>query len=67
MDKLLNTAEVAKRCGLAEVTLRKWRMTGDGPMFIRLGSNVRYRPADVDAYLAKHAFDNTSAAKEYMG
>lgn len=61
-DELLDTERVAKVCGLSEVTLRKWRITGDGPRFVRLGRAVRYRRADLDAYLARRAFTSTTEA-----
>jgi hypothetical protein len=31
--------------------LRKWRMTGRGPRWIKLGKLVRYRMSDLNAYL----------------
>ncbi len=61
-DELLDTERVAKVCGLSEVTLRKWRITGAGPRFVRLGRAVRYRRADLDAYLAGRAFTTTTEA-----
>lgn len=61
-DELLDTERVAKVCGLHEVTLRKWRITGEGPRFVRLGRAVRYRRADLDAYLARRAFTSTTEA-----
>jgi len=61
-DELLDTERVAKVCGLSEVTLRKWRITGEGPRFVRLGRAVRYRRADLDAYLAERAFTTTLEA-----
>jgi predicted DNA-binding transcriptional regulator AlpA len=62
MDELLNTEQVAKRCGLSEMTVRKWRMTGEGPRFIRLGRAVRYRLNDLEAFLAGRAFSTTTEA-----
>lgn len=61
-DELLDTERVAKVCGLSEVTLRKWRITGDGPRFVRLGRAIRYRRADLDAFLADRAFTSTTEA-----
>ena len=36
-------------------TLYKWRETGAGPTAHRVGKHLRYRRADVDAWLAAHA------------
>jgi hypothetical protein len=40
---LLNTRQAAERCNLSPRTLEKRRVTGGGPLYIRLGSAVRYR------------------------
>jgi hypothetical protein len=61
-DELLDTSLVARTWGIAEVTLRKWRILGVGPPFMRLGRAVRYRRTDLDAFLASRAFRNTTEA-----
>ena len=61
-DELLDTEAVARFAGLSPVTLRKWRMTGAGPRFVRLGRAVRYRKAAVDAFLAGREFATTTEA-----
>jgi len=62
VDELLDTECVARVCGLSEVTLRKWRITGAGPRFVRLGRAVRYRLADLNDYFAGRAFTTTTEA-----
>jgi predicted DNA-binding transcriptional regulator AlpA len=59
---LLDTNTVAREYGVSPVTLRKWRMTGAGPRFVRLGRAVRYRRAELDAWLSKREFRNTTEA-----
>ncbi len=61
-DELFDTDAVASYTGLSPVTLRKWRMTGAGPRFLRLGRAVRYRKAAVDAFLAGREFSTTTEA-----
>ena len=61
-DELLDTDGVARICGLAPETLRRWRMTGVGPRFVRLGRAVRYRKAAVDAFLAGREYATTTEA-----
>ncbi len=61
-DELLDTLTVARYAGLSPVTLRKWRMTGAGPRFVRLGRAVRYRRAELDAWLSRREFKNTTEA-----
>lgn len=58
-DKLLTTDEVATWLGIQKCTLEKARSTrlGDYPPFVRIGRAVRYRRADVEAWLQHHAFN----------
>ena len=54
-DPYLTTAETATEIGISPKTLRNWRALGKGPRPIRLGalgSRVRYRRSEVDAYLS---------------
>jgi hypothetical protein len=43
-------------------TLRWWRCHGRGPRFYRIGRNVRYRPADLAAFVERCAIDPARAA-----
>lgn len=40
-------------------TLRAWRRQGRGPAYIRYGRSIRYRIADLDAWVAAHRVDPT--------
>ncbi len=60
MMTLLTTRQLADRLGVAEITLRKWRISGRGPAFVRCGSNVRYRAGDVDAWVSARVVTSTS-------
>ena len=48
---LLTTADVAQLLDVGERTLEFWRYAGKGPAYLKVGRRVRYRPADVEAYL----------------
>jgi len=48
---LIDEPALANRLGVSRSTLQSWRYSGRGPRFIKLGRMVRYRVADVDAYL----------------
>lgn len=48
---LLRTADAAKYLERSESWLNHQRSKGLGPRFVRLGVSVRYRRADLDAYL----------------
>ncbi len=51
-DQLLTTDQLAAELGLHTVTIAAWRMhDGKGPAYVKVGSAVRYRRSDVDAWL----------------
>lgn len=51
--RLMTIAEVAERLNVPIKTLYNWRHLGRGPRSIRVaGRSVRYRPEDVEAWLA---------------
>ena len=50
---MLTSKELAERLRLSEGTLRNWRWLGKGPKWIRVGSRVRYREADVKKWEGK--------------
>jgi excisionase family DNA binding protein len=58
---LLNEREAAAYLNLSHRTLQAWRVRGGGPAYIKLGANVRYRPADLDTWLAERTRANTAA------
>ena len=62
LETLLTTPEVAARLGVAEITLRKWRIYGTGPRFIRCGANIRYRDADIEIWVSSRTVGSTSEA-----
>jgi transcriptional antiterminator RfaH len=47
---LLTTSQLARRLGLASITLQIWRSQGIGIPFIKQGARVFYRLADVQDY-----------------
>ena len=51
MDELLSEDEVAARLKVARGTLRTWRNRGQGPAFVKAGDLLRYRVADVQAWV----------------
>lgn len=54
-EHLLTTDDVAERLRLTPRTVKAWRARGRGPEPVRIGyRTVRYRAADVDAWLARH-------------
>lgn len=50
-DALLDTPGAGAYLGMPPDTLAYWRSMRTGPTFIRLGKHIRYRRADLDAYV----------------
>ena len=46
----LNQTELAARWSISARTLERWRWTGEGPAFLKIGGRVVYRLEDVEAY-----------------
>lgn len=46
---------LAEYLGVPVQTVYSWRTTGKGPRAIRVGRHLRYRAADVEAWLERQA------------
>ena len=57
---LLDTKAVAQHLGVKPNTLAQWRIKGDGPIFVYVGRSVRYRPEDVESWIAQRRCQSTS-------
>jgi predicted DNA-binding transcriptional regulator AlpA len=51
IDPLLNERDVARVTGMSVATVRRWRLHRQGPKFLKISASVRYRPADLKAWL----------------
>ena len=52
MLSLLTEDLVAKELNVSLASLRRWRLEKRGPRFIKVGSLVRYKPEDIEIWLA---------------
>ena len=50
---LLDEATLATRLHRARPTLKRWRVSGEGPPFMRIGTLVRYSTTDVEDWLRR--------------
>jgi predicted DNA-binding transcriptional regulator AlpA len=55
--ELISEREVTGRYRLTIPWLRRARREGRGPKYVKLARMVRYRPKDIDAYLASHTVE----------
>lgn len=57
---LINEIKAAELLGLKVGTLRRWRWSGDGPGFIKLGTAVRYDPMELERFIREGQRTSTS-------
>lgn len=57
----LNQRDLARRWSLSPRTLERWRWTGDGPAFLKVGGRVAYRLQDIEAWEADRLRRSTTA------
>jgi hypothetical protein len=62
-NELYNADAFSERLGgkPARATLAKWRVTGDGPKFVRVGRTPLYRGSDINAWLFSRTVSHTKA------
>jgi len=51
VESLLNEHDVARITALSVASVRRWRLLGIGPKYIKIGAAVRYRAEDLRAWL----------------
>jgi excisionase family DNA binding protein len=60
-EVLLTVEEAAARLKISKHTLNRWRVTGEGPPFLKYGPRlVRYTEDMLDEWAKKHRFASTS-------
>ena len=58
---LLTEDDVQTMLGVSDHTLQAWRVSGDGPNFVKLGKGVYYRTVDVAAWIDGNIHTRTPA------
>ena len=56
----LNQIDLADRWNISHRTLERWRWTGEGPCFVKLGGRVVYRLEDIEAFECEQVRSSTS-------
>ena len=57
---LLTTPEAAHHLRLSDRTLERYRVTGEGPRFLKLGRRVLYRRSALDGWVDSRVRRSTS-------
>jgi len=50
-SQLINETVTAGILGVKVTTLRRWRWSGDGPGFVKIGTAVRYDPIELQKFI----------------
>jgi len=61
VNTYMTNKQAAEYLGIADGTLNKWRVTGGGPKFAKIGGSVRYKVDELEAFANKSTFPHTSA------
>jgi len=60
-DDLLKPCEAARLLSVSEIWLKKLRLAGGGPRFVRLGVRlIRYKRSDLTEWVEARRFNNTA-------
>ncbi len=60
-ERCMTQTELAERWQISEATLERWRTEAGGPVFLKLGNQVRYRVRDVEAFEAEVLRESTKS------
>jgi len=60
IETLLTPIEAAAILKVKPNTLAKWRVTGEGPAFIRVGRSVRYSSREIARFIDQQTRSSTS-------
>jgi predicted DNA-binding transcriptional regulator AlpA len=60
LSELMSKAELAEMLGITIGALANNRCTGKGPRYVKLGKQVFYRKADVEAWIKSNVRQSTS-------
>ena len=52
LPEIMNEHQVAEYLNMSVASVRRWRTFRKGPKFLKIGSAVRYKREDVDAWLS---------------
>ncbi len=57
---LLTTKDAAIYLGVSKGTLDNWRISGQSPPFVKIGTRIQYCLEDLDAWIDANKFKSTS-------
>lgn len=63
----LTQYEVADLLRISVRTLERYRVTGAGPSYVKVGRKVIYRAADIEAWALRNTYSSTSEMEASRG
>lgn len=60
IEKPFSNQQAADYLGMTAATMNKWRCTGEGPRFMKVGRLIKYRRSDLDEFLQARLCRSTS-------
>ncbi len=63
INSLLTCEQVAVELEVTVATLQLWRTRGKGPRFVKIGRTCKYRPEDLNAWLASQTFGSLAEVR----
>ena len=66
MQNFMTEKEVAGHLNVSLASLRRWRLEGRGPRFVKVGALVRYRPEDLEQWMAALPTGGAAPQRENM-
>ncbi len=58
---MLTEEDLSEYWGIKRYTLRKWRTSGDGPIYLKIGGRVMYPRKAIQEYEQTRTFRSTSS------
>lgn len=62
--QLVTTEEASKMLAVAERTLLYWRKNSQGPSYVKLNGSIRYKLADIEAWIEQNTCRSLADAKQ---
>jgi hypothetical protein len=56
---ILTAEQLSLRWGVPATTLGRWRWSGHGPIYVKMGKHISYRLSDVETFEEEHRRKNT--------
>lgn len=60
-ERFLTSPEVARRLGISERGLSRFRAEGGGPPFVKIGRRVAYNPASLAEWIQRQEREGSAA------